>query len=322
MSYSPDELEKYLKKSDDPEINNKVFIDLFNRAKKLDLSYSESKCFCTILKHTFEDFGKPEDFEVCKEHIFNDLFRIYYKDLHGISELKDKWGNILSPEQKKKDLNKLDQFFQEWESVVKNPPQEELIIQIAKETRNDIKSLKRNPLFIISGIFYKTNRFKHQYKALLLRSRFIKNIVLEHIDRHGEIINVTFDKKSIEFNEFSLTHIFFRHSAKILKQTDLEKSFHIKEIDFYNLGIEMKDILEKIDKSGKFRSNRQIRFRFKSKYYSTWISPEREKSIKGVSGMQKYYRIETFYPIEKVKEIQQLKGLNTYKITNEIDLLQ
>lgn len=323
MKYTPIELENYLRKSEDVARSEHVFLDLLERAKQNDLSYTESRYFCTILKHTYVNYGIPQDFDVCQEHIFNDLYRIFYKDFHGITELKDKWGNILSVEQKRDGLKQLDAYYEEWQKFLESKNSDDFTKEVAKETRNEIKSLSRTPLFYLSGVFYKSNLFKSKHKATFLRSRYLRNMMFEHIDRYGEEIIIHFDHRSIKFNLYSLVHIYFRHYAQIIKQTELEKSFHNDDIHFSHIGLQLKEILEKIDEFKiKHNNDRSIVFKYKRRLYCVWVSPEKLKSIKGSAGMKKYFRIDTFYPVENQKELEKCSKMDEIKIDEELYLFK
>jgi hypothetical protein len=323
MKYTPNELEYYLRKSEDIAKSEYVFLDLLERAKQKDLSYTEARYFCTILKHTYVNYGIPQEFDVCREHIFNDLYRIFYKDFHGITELKDKWGNILSIGQKRDGLKQLEAYYEEWQQFLESKNTDDFTKQVAKETKNEIKSLSRNPLFYLSGIFYKSNLFKSKNKATFLRSRYLRNMMFEHIDRYGEEITIHFDNRSIEFNLYSLVHIYFRHYAQIIKQTELEKSFHNDDIHYSHIGVQLKDILEKIDVLKiKLDNERSIVFKYKRRFYCIWISPEKFKSVKGVSEVKKYFRIDTFYPIENQQELEKCYKMDEIKIDEELYLLK
>ena len=325
MYYSPEELEKYFgKDSEELEKENLIFQELYSRAKENNLSHTEAYYFCTIIKHTYNDYGIPDDYEVCKEYIFDNLFRTYYKDFNGYEVFTDKFGRKLTNEQKEKDLNQLEFYFKEWESVINYPinsVKDTLLLEVIKETREDIKKLKRKSIFNIYGFFYESNLYNSKYKSLMLRSRFIKNKAKEYIEKNGRITNIHFNNKVIEFNEHSLVHIYLRHSAKVIKQTDLDKSFHNRDIEFSNLGKEIKYILESIDKTlGCKEYRRNIKFNYKSKPYSICLSREEEKSIEGISGMKKYYQVETFYPIEKKEVLEKLKEMNIVSISNELEV--
>jgi len=323
MKYNPEELEYYLRKSEDVAKSDHVFFDLLERAKQKDLSYTEAKYFCKILKHTYVNYGIPQDFDVCHEHIFNDLYRVFYKDFHGITELKDKWGKFLSAEQKRDGLKQLEIYYKEWQEILESKNTDDFTKQVAKETRNEIKSLSRNPLFYLSGVFYKSNLFMSKHKATYLRSRYLRNMMFEHIDRYGEETIINFDNRSIEFNLYSLVHIYFRHYAQIIKQTELEKSFHNDDIHYSHIGIQLKDILEKIDGLKiKLDSERSLVFKYKQRLYCLWISPEKFKSAKGVSGMKKYFRIDTFYPVENQDELEKYSKMNEIKIDKDLYLLK
>lgn len=323
MKYTPDELEYYFRESEDVAKSEPVFLNLLERAKQNDLSYTESKYFCTNLRLVYKNYGIPEDFDVCQEHIFNDLYRIFYKDLHGITELKDKWGRMLNAEQKRVGLRQLEAFYEEWKKILKSKETGNLTKQVAKETRHEIKSLSKSPEFYFSGVFYESNLFKFKYKSTFLRSRYLRNMMFEYIDKHREEITIHFDNKSIEFNLYTLVHIYFRHYARIIKQTELEKSFHNDEIDYSYIGIQLKEILEKIDGFKiKLDNDRNVIFKYRQRLYSVWISPRKLKSVRGVSGMKTYFRIDTFYPIENQQELKKCKEMDEIKIDDELYLFK
>jgi hypothetical protein len=148
-------------------------------------------------------------------------------------------------------------------------------------------------------------------------------MMLKHIDRHGKEIIIQFGNKSIEFNQYSLVHIYFKHYGKIIKQTELEKSFHKNDIDYLNIGIQLKDILERINSLNIKQDTKQdIIFKYKKRLYCVWISTEKIKSIKGISGMIRYFRINTFYPIENKQILKKCEKLDEIRIDDELSLMK
>ncbi|MCB2196460.1 MAG: hypothetical protein KQH79_11420 [Bacteroidetes bacterium] len=323
MTFTSEELEKYLYKNVDKKKGNDMFFELLKRANNNDLNYTEAYHFYNILKASYYDFGKPESFLVCKEPIFADLYRTYYKDLHGTTIKNDKRGNPISDAQKTKDLTSLENYYTEWEHEISNTDSssERLMIEIARETRTEIRLLKKDPLFNTLGFLNKSNLYKFKLKCIVLRSRYIRTIILKHIDKFGAKIPIHFDSNVVEFDEFSVTHIFFRHYAQIMKQTELDKSFHTNDIDYTKIGIELKDILEQIDKSGLFKNGeRKVVFEYKGKPFIVYIT-EKQRSVPGL-GQQTYFRIDTFYPVEDTKELKLISALRQDRISDELVLLQ
>ncbi len=143
MEYTYDELEKVLFSSKDTNLRDRVFLELFEKAKKNDLTYIESKFFCTFLNHTYKNFGTQTDCEVCEEYIFNSLYKTFYKDLGGTSQIINKWGNIISDKEKKEGLEKLNSFFLDWEKTIFSNSKDNLIKEIKRETKREIKLFKK-----------------------------------------------------------------------------------------------------------------------------------------------------------------------------------
>ena len=70
------------------------------------------------------------------------------------------------------------------------------------------------------------------------------------------------------------------------------------------LGKQLQEIFHLISAKYNFKRIDKIVFSFKDRIHSLWIN-ERTRSIKG-KGEEKYNRLETFYPLEEVDELNKI----------------
>jgi len=302
-----------------------VFTNLEERAKtKKDLSVIEANYYCQLI-----DLLKPidpntapinvEDREVCKNYHFRKLYLQYYDNLNGGKPAYDYKNDLIPIEQKQKDLQYLELFANEWEKVLsRNNYSEELLNYVVKETNWEIKGLKNLPE--VKNKVWNYNLYKAKLKAIILHSKYIyitAKEIFESLD--NDTFFISLNNHEIEFNTYSLIHIFSRHLARGVKQYDLNKSYLTSNFNHRYLPTQLKYILELIDESGVY-VNQSINFipiRYKGIIYSIWTQ-EVQKSIKG-KGNIKYIRMETLYPTEVSRELQKLASdYKEVKINNNV----
>ena len=123
----------------------------------------------------------------------------------------------------------------------------ELLKQISKETRNDIKEFEKKKKWLL----FKKRKEKFQIDkiSLLLQSKYIyclSLIIFEKIDEKEFILKL--NRKEIEINEYSITHILNSHFEQIVKSQS-KKSFHSKDFEPECLSKKLKLIFDEIDNS-------------------------------------------------------------------------
>lgn len=318
--YSITDIEKAGQLNDDLFVST-VFGDIMRRAVANDskdpISEHEKDFFSEGLLTSIEKVGKLEDYSCCANYKFKKTYLIYYANLSGESEyyaLKRGRGEVrLSKGEIKRDLQFLSGVAQEWLSIVNiTNHSEELLQYIAKETRDTLKLLEKskpNPIFNKRMKKYNINRMN-----IILRSKYFYCMALLIFEKYanGDFVS-RLNNNDIEFNKYSLVHILSRHYSQTTSK-NFDKSYHIEDFNPECLNLQLKDIIERIDKSGLYanESIENINFQFKGITYAIWI----HKKTKGVAGKGnvEYYRIETFYPIEDAEEKRKL--YTNYELKN------
>jgi hypothetical protein len=268
-----------------------VFKELKRRIDNgINISYSESSYFYRCLKSAQNpEFGNPEEYQECYEHIFMDLFRIYAPNNLGCElNAKDKFGNLIPLHHRNMDATKLAMYFSDWKTILNKPIADIKIELIKKEIEKDL--VKIQPLKEIYG----ANYFRALKKMIYLRSKFVYNTAIGILDSTGEEVNVGVASLTIRFNPKSLIHILYRHYGQIMKPYQItNEDYFTEEINYDNLGGIIKDFLGQIHILGhSIPTSGVIHIRFIKTIYAIVIN----KSI-----------IVTFYPVSNEIRHNKLK---------------
>jgi len=286
-----------------------IFEDLQSKCQNEEtLTEDEKQFFCELVSISKLDDGKLEDYNCCDNYKFKECLLDYFNDVLGFSNYtKPRGQNVYTPTRTEiiQDIEYLRKVATNWNSVIeKTNHSDELLQQVCKETRSDIKKLnakKGKLLFQRQKINHKRN-----LRSLILRSKYLylhAKKVFENFDSSEFIIEL--NGQLIEINEFSIVHILNRHFAGILIPHS-DKDFHNIQIDHNLLNKQIGYIITRIDNSDLFvcQSIEKINFIFKRIIY-TICTHKRTKSIKG-NGNVEYNRLETFYPVKREVDIEEL----------------
>ncbi|NDP26153.1 MAG: hypothetical protein GZ087_01815 [Flavobacterium sp.] len=290
---------------------------------KLYLSEYEKEFFYMGVKYSILNDGKIENYECCDNPKFKFLYLVYARDINWFKKSKvTKPVRNIEYKVKKKEIEK-DLFYlrakaNEWKSIVKNTNHnEELLHQSAKETREELKELKKLPKYKndIQGIH--TANYISKENAIVLHSKWIYCVALEIFESlNSKDFTSEINGIEIEFNEYSLIHILNRHFARILKQLDTKKSFHYEIFKPRILSTQIKEILAIIDFS-KHLKNKPIdiiAFQIDSQDYIIYTGEK-------VRGNNNYRRLNTFFPVDNVKDKNILMtNYNLEVINNEVSV--
>lgn len=293
------------------EEHKEVGHDLLNKANNSEkLSIAEANFVCDILKLSIpadpKDVINLDDYKVCREYVFKDLYLNYYNNLNGIKPARDYMGPI-AVDKKRVDIKKLDEFNNEWfpKLGIFNH-KDQLLNLIVSEANKELKEIKRR--HETSGKGY--NALRAKQKSVSLHSKYLYLTIKEFFEEieNGSVI-VNFNEREVHIDSASLVHIMFRHYAGITKQFDTGKSFHLdRSINHFEIPNELKSILEQIQDSGQLPSS-QIDFipiKFNSTIYAIWTG-ELKTYIKG-KGQVTVRKLKTFYPIEDENELNKING--------------
>lgn len=297
--------------------SRRIFEVLKQKAIKREfLSEHEKEFFCTGVKLSLLNDGTWEDYECCENPKFKFLYLTYFRDLTGATPVfKPRQLQLekVMRDEVERDLAFLDIKAKEWDALImKSNHPEEMLNQISKETRLELKAFNKQYDIISKPYIKWTYFYEYKKKAILLHSRYIYCIALEIFetlevsDRILEINN-----EAIEFNEFSLIHIVNRHYSEVAKQFDTKKTFHNEDFRPRILPGQLKDILNEIDKSNWFKEMPidKIAFQLNGDSYLIWTSLE-SRSVKG-KGIVNYRRLNTFY---RITDTTELTNLNKYSL--------
>ncbi|KGL58373.1 hypothetical protein [Polaribacter sp. Hel1_85] len=293
----------------------KIFEDLKDKSLNNEkLTEHEKDFFCLGVKGSNLDDGKLKDYSSCENYRFKDIYLSYLKDLSGKSTYEKVRGvGIYNPSsfEIKKDLAFLESVKNKWQKTISvTNHSEKLLREISKETRTDLKKIEKNKGKLLF------NRDKKKYllnkTATLLQSKYIYCIslqIFELFDSTEFVIKL--NNQEIEIDEYSIIHILNRHYAQITK-TNPTKSFHNEDFEPKYLNKRLRDIFIEIENSGLYSGDsiRKITFKFNNVDYQIWAN-ERTKQVKN-NGNIKFNRLETFYPLTDLEELNKLK--NDYEL--------
>jgi len=304
LTLKDDSLEEQIRTRD-------IFENLKDRVTKGEkLSEHEKDFFCQGVKLSHFDDGKIEDYDCCSNYKFKITYLAYVHDLLGFSSYqKVKDTSLYHPDRKEidKDINYLQKVASDWQKVINTSNHnDELLQQVSKETRVDLEAIEKSK----GRLLFSRDKLKYilDKRATLLQSKYIYCMALqifEMFDKKEFILNL--NGEEIEITEFSIIHILNRHFAKITKPNSA-KSFHIEDFDPKYLNKQLKFIFDEIDNSGFLQGKmiNKIAFRYEGVDYLIWVN-KRKKQVKGKGNIE-FNRLETFYPVVELKDINDLNS--------------
>jgi hypothetical protein len=125
---------------------------------------------------------------------------------------------------------------------------------------------------------------------------------------------LTFCGEEVHVDECSLIHILFRHFAPETKPYDDQKSHFTPVIRVETLILKLKEILENIEKSGQLGDTipADVFFRHYGRLYRVYFHQVTKFEV----GKEDFlvYRVNTFYPVDQKKDINDSKELTAEKI--------
>lgn len=308
-TYTPEELKKIFDNHGrdymEGSMPHQVFEELKRRVDNgIELSYTESRYFYTVVKLVVDGiYGKVEDYDVCYEHDFMNLFRIYAPNNLGCNlSAKDKYGEVIPLEQRRKDAIKLDAYFSNWTAILNSPITDSKIQVIKNEIEKD--NTKLLPLAAIYG----ANYMRSQRRMVYLRAKYVLNTALGILDLNGEEIDVGTTSFTVRFNPKSQIHILYRHYGQIMKPSQIVgEDYFTEDFNYEKLGSIIKEFLNKIHNCGySVPLNDAIHIKFKNLVYTIVI--RRSTVI-------------TFYPVSKTVKLQILASqYNLHHIDDDLYL--
>lgn len=256
-----------------------------------NLIVEEIDLFCNS-----RSISQIRNYSFCDDHRFRFLFLQHFSGLN--TEARNK-----------KDL---ESFAESWKNSVVDNPKSSLEQYTSKETRIEFQNISNEDgvlsrakelevLYLSKFIYLKVDRFFREYGA--------------------REIMIPLNGEHLLFNEFSYTHIAFRHYAKGVKQHTSDKSFFTRDIPIEMIVNRLQNIIEKIDNIGVYKGQNitSINFKFRGVLYRLATKPK--PLIRQQSGGVKLelYRINTFHPLEREEDLRNIRDNYTpYKINNSL----
>lgn len=291
----------------------KILLELVQRIHNGEkMSVAETEFACSALRATklegdisFVNIGA---IPACRDFIFRNLYITYFQDLEGQYGI-EKFTGLVSMEEKREDVIRLNEYYKEWDKIVSsNRHSENLLNLVINEISKDLKYIRR----LHEKGEVNDDDYEYKRKSIVLHSKYLYLTARAFFDEYqSNSVVCPLHGKEIEINEHSLVHILNRHMAGAAKQFDTGKSFHLdRRIKWFELPTEIKEIIERlgaIDETKELKLE-YIPFKLNGVIYGIWTKPH----VKHVRGKTiRYQRLETFYPIENEKDLTDIQ--NNYK---------
>lgn len=306
------------------------------------LTEAEKELFCSsTMSKSYMPNESIDIYECCGEYKFWSLYVTYHNNLAGgIRYFKydpDKVRQLIKTpsdvykydytdffrevgsDEVAKDLEYLYDVADKWENVVvKRNHSDELLKEISIEAREDIKHLnkinKANPYYL-PGLKPKLDKRK-----ILLRSKYFHYKIKKILQQYKpQDFVLTLAGQEIHITPYTLVHIFSRHFSASSRPFFVDKTYHIDDISFEQLHIQLGDILSAIDNSavaGQINPSKIV-FKFNDISYIIYTSMER-RFVKG-KGEISYRRLNTFYPCSQSLIDKELaRGCTVHKLRDDL----
>ena len=320
MPYNIDELTMLNNSQEEQNRTRAIFEDIKEKAINNEIiSEHEADFFCSCVKISLLNDGKIEDYSCCSNYKFVSLYLDYYRDLSGQGRYKKlNRQSLYTPGtyEIKKDISYLNGVKNDWLSVISKTDHSNVLLKhISKEAREDLKSIEINR----GKLLFRKEKEKYALDKLkvILQSKYIYCLALKIYEMYSfDDFRINLNGHLIEFNEYSIIHILSRHFAETTKPST-GKSFHNEVFIPNQLNLQLKSIFEIIDNSKIYTSQpiNKIAFKYKNVDYLIWVN-ERTKQLTGVGNVI-YNRLESFYPIEKIKDKNDLRDNYTLSQIND-----
>lgn len=301
-----------------------IFEDIKQRSKDGEsIAVLERDFFCSSLYMLKE--GNVNEYPICYDWRFKWLFYRYWYDLDGTSihEYVEGLGTAKPTRtQIDRELEELRLFADEWLLTVQDTKlSSDGLKDAAKETRDELKALEKDPQFNEYGFFRQCFRYERFKLSVLLRLKFAYLISEEIFATVGaDEISFNLIGQQLIFNKYSCIHILNRHYAKDQKVVNRNKSFHEKIVPPRKLPEILAEVISSIENSGVYvvQDHNKIYLKYKECDFALW-SEVKYKQLKGSIGNIPFNRIQTFYPIESTSELKDLT-LNYVEVRINDDL--
>lgn len=218
--------------SEDEQIRTrKIFEDLKLRANTDKKFLERERDFLYMgLKLSDLNDGKPEDFEVCSDSIFKELYLTYFHNNLSEPFYKHKKGRgivVVGYQEKINDFKILMKISDSWYEIIKIENHKDQILQeLSIETRRDLKTLDTKYSPLVRKFRKNQDEYRLKKDKIILHSKFIYLLVKSVIENNdSEDFEIPFANQVVEFTVYSLIHIVSRHYAEPIKDNS-DKTYH------------------------------------------------------------------------------------------------
>lgn len=224
-----------------------------------------------------------------------------------------------------KDITYYNGILREWNKIIETTKHdEELLYYIARETRKELKGLKKKYPFLHPSS--STKDYIDRRRKIIEWSKY-KYITIKYIFEEalkGNNYKLYLNNKEIIYDCYSLSHILTGHYGHIMKPYAVSKSHFIGiEFDPENLHHKIENIFKAIDKSKLYQndSTEDINFRYKNTIYKIYCKYESAIKDKSKSSANQFLRLNTFFPVNRKEMLDRLATqFDEKKIDNELSI--
>jgi hypothetical protein len=324
MTYSRENLKQIFHKNSagTPEANI-VATDLIEKLINSQIAtISEEYEACGLLASLLSDDADYLKFQEniicgsnCKNYLFRQKYLHYVLNVECYKRAVDVWGEI-SQAEKAKDRIFLESEYQNWKTALGGNHQDELLQNLVKETRLQIKLVQK---YCIQNSIY---RFRKEYlvKSMVLHSKYIYLKVKEYFQNLGQdFILIEILGNKIYIDSYCYIHILFRHFSESLKEHQNDKDY-IYERDFHfnripevisEMLIQYNTLVTNFDKLS-------IDLFYKNQYYILYLKLSKDNSGRVLDNC---YRVQTLFPVSRKKDLLRLSQLSPHKINENLSFL-
>jgi hypothetical protein len=319
MTYTRKQIEK-IRGTDKAKPLIEELLQRFHEGEELTLA--EEEYACSILSILRNDKGAYQfnirGLDGCKNHRFNRTYLLYAHDLDGKGNIWDYNGHI-SNANKQNDVDFLVKEYAEWKAAINGKKTgDKLLSYVIDETQHQLKM--HSKYCLANGI--PDDEEAYGEKSIFLHSKFVFLLVKEFYQDFGkEDILINWYGNQVLIDQFCFVHTLFRHYASGVKDYQTGKSYHFDQSILYK---DLPEFLIRFVKSfGKNNprtafNGKSIDLVFRRKKYSMWFRPI--TIFKEGAGYD-YLRLQTFYPVEQLRDKMRLNKLKKVKINRRVTFL-
>lgn len=286
------------------------------------LSICEEQLICSALR------GRPDLYKInfytdlrSSTYWFNLKYLQYCTNLNGDGIIRNFQlpGNPIIPQSEvTKDIAYLDQEYNRIQNLLaQRATADEMLNNFKSESNHQLREQHKFSKRALHGYF------KQQYekKKVTLHAWFLFLKVKEYFQELGknEIV-IPYTSGEIVIDSYVYIHVLFRHFAQTVTYYQDEKSYHFDQINISHEWL-LDQIANYVQEylllapAGSF-NERFISLKLNGQYYDIWLR-KMSKSIKG-GGVRKFLRVQSYYPVDKEKDLKRIKALNEIKVSENL----